>query len=470
MAGSGQLVATKVLDQWLSELKQNTYTNLLSDPNYYAAQPEGLITTSRPVKFVLGTGLEVLDDVFLAIRDAKHEILFVTCFWATSDSQVSMCSALRDLSAQALAEGRRVRVRLCFSSHSVVQKLTQTSSLSGKEYPPSSWNKFGLPAQSELRGLDLTLRSIFVRPFSVMHSKFVVIDRQRLFLPSCNVSWEDWFEGCIELRGDIVVNFLRFWQEFWGRNEFLPLELRNGNHAEASSDAVVSQPVAALETRTRQTRHISLSSHKTLPTILLPSPHHQNPAFRLLSSSTPPPSPLNIFLSVIFSLAKDSIYIQSPNMTSLPVISAILSALKRGINVKVVTNTRMMVMEQIATAGLLTECALQSLYRKYQQMQKDYTQSDIESRQTRPGILELLYFDSSSEGNSGRTVPAKSHLKLTIVDQEIVVLGSGNMDRASWYTSQEVGLALFDRDLAISIMAGVGENLLGRLRSVYLAK
>ena len=62
----------------------------------------------------------------------------------------------------------------------------------------------GLPAPDQLEGIDLVVKSVFVRPFSVMHPKFIIMDRQRLLLPSCNVSWEDWFEGCIETEGAIV--------------------------------------------------------------------------------------------------------------------------------------------------------------------------------------------------------------------------------------------------------------------------
>jgi len=62
----------------------------------------------------------------------------------------------------------------------------------------------GLPAPDELLGLEMVVKMVFVRPFSVMHPKFVLVDRQRAFMPSCNVSWEEWFEGCIEMRGDIA--------------------------------------------------------------------------------------------------------------------------------------------------------------------------------------------------------------------------------------------------------------------------
>ena len=38
---------------------------------------------------------------------------------------------------------------------------------------------------------------------------------------------------------------------------------------------------------------------------------------------------------------------------------------------------------------------------------------------------------------------------------KIVVLGSDNMDRASWYTSQELGITLFGEDAVKIVWEGV---------------
>jgi phosphatidylserine/phosphatidylglycerophosphate/cardiolipin synthase-like enzyme len=465
MSRSWESYSTNVINQWLAELQEKEAINLVSDPNYYASRPEILIGSSLPVNLLLGDGKQALSDVFLAIQSAKHEILFVTCFWAKSHSQVALASALRTLSARALAQSRRIRVRICFSSLSPIQMLTQSSSLLGKEYPLPSWIMLGLPDPTELGGLDLTVKSVFVWPFSVMHSKFVIVDRQTVFLPSCNISWESWFEGCIELRGDIVVKLSLFWQEFWGRDENLPLNLDTGELVEDPSRAVDLEARVAIDGPVQDLLRIPLSSNSPVMTILLPSPHQRNPAFRPVSASIPPPSPLNLFLLNIFSAAKESIYIQTPNVTSPPVLSAILSALGRGVNVKIVTNTKMMMAEQIITSGQLTECALLGLRRRYQQAQLSRARSDIEEGQAGLGKLEMFYYDSSLNEEDKNDGPVKSHLKLTIVDQEIVVLGSGNMDRASWYTSQELGVAFIGRELAVRIAQGVSECLKGRLRS-----
>lgn len=189
------------MDSWISEISAD------DDPNYYASNPEtSLITSSRPTNFILGTGFQILSSVFSSCLETNHELIIVTCFWAKSKSQEDVAKLLRRLSEKALSEGNgtKLQVKLCFSSISLLQKLFQTTSLDGKIYPSSAWSKMGLPGPEQISGLDLVVKSVFVRPFSVMHPKFIIVDRRRAFVPSCNVSWEDWFEGCIDMDGAIV--------------------------------------------------------------------------------------------------------------------------------------------------------------------------------------------------------------------------------------------------------------------------
>lgn len=50
-----------------------------------------------------------------------------------------------------------------------------------------------------------------------------------------------------------------------------------------------------------------------------------------------------------------------------------------------------------------------------------------------------------------------------IVNEEITVLGSGNMDRASWFTSQELGVALLSKEVAGDVASCVGLGLEDRV-------
>ena len=117
--------------------------------------------------------------------------------------------------------------------------------------------------------------------------------------------------------------------------------------------------------------------------------------------------------------------------------------------------------------------------------------------QTRLGGLRIRYFDTAAasrpantDADTDQTRPEHLHLKMTAIDVvsdpvralepsdasggsqanasgAVVVLGSGNMDRASWYTSQEIGLAIEEERAAEAIVGLVRGRLDGWSRVMY---
>ncbi|KAA6413797.1 MAG: hypothetical protein FRX48_02158 [Lasallia pustulata] len=447
--------------------------------------PSTLLTNCAVRRVSVGNGASIYHDALLpALSSATYEILFVTCFWAPSISLTELSSTLRALSSASAARssdgGSKLRVRLCFSSRSHLQMLFHTSSPNGYIYPPSQWtSKLGLPSPDELRGLDLQVKSIFMRPFSVMHPKYIIIDRRRAFLPSCNLSWENWFEGCIKLDGPVVGKLVKFWRSSWGRNDLptLPVDMPT-TATDPRPITGGSSPASVLhESSNNLPLHLPLSSGSDYSALLLPSPHHCNPQFRPfpLPAPTPPPTPLNTLLSHLFSTATSSVFITTPNFTSPPVLPLLLSALERGVDVEIVTNRRMMLVEQLLTAGTVTEICLWRLVRAYQKLMRSRQMSagrdggSLEEGRGPLGALRIGYYRPllTASREDGATEPVKLHFKCTIADMEVVVLGSGNMDRASWYTSQELGLAIYDRGFTETVSRSVQERLKGRVEGYF---
>lgn len=211
---------------------------------------------------------------------------------------------------------------------------------------------------------------------------------------------------------------------------------------------------------------------------LLPSQHHRAPRFRPLSlqAPTPPRTPLNTFLLHAISNAKESIDITTPNITCGAVISALLEALARGVYVHLMTCRRMMLFEQLVTAGTVTELCVWRMARQHRKMlrkqgspslQKHWSRStqriaDIEHGRTGVGRLHISYFKSQP----GKPA-VKCHIKCSIIDNTVVVLGSGNMDRASWFTSQELGIALEGQDAVRRVMLELHEAKMGSFEYWY---
>lgn len=409
---------------------------------------KGSSSTANVHQLTLGIGHSVYTDAILpAVEQTEYELIIVTCFWAKSATLNSLNDTLRRLSAKCNQSSRTIRVRICFSSNSLFQKLFHTTSLHGRTYTSMEWQtKLSLPSADELTGLDLEVKSIFVLPFSVMHPKFVIVDRSRVFMPSCNVSWEDWFEGCVELSGAVVSKFFDFWQKFWASS-------RDRGHI---GDLHRDTELTTLE-RTRNRTALSRTSINLegVPCHFLPSSHHQNPRFALLpwrSCPPPPPTPLNNFVLTAIAKAARTIYVQTPNLTSPPVLSALLKALKRGVDVTIITSQRLMIVEQLLTAGTTTQRCVGLLKKRHARLIKENHAASPDRVETGAahvvGLLKVYFYRPNIQTSNKAAEPVQSHIKVTVIDGEITVLGSGNMDRASWYTSQELGAAFFDVEFA----------------------
>ena len=83
------------------------------------------------------------------------------------------------------------------------------------------------------------------------------------------------------------------------------------------------------------------------------------------------------------------------------------------------------------------------------------------------GRLQIEYYRPRAMQDRAGSEPVQSHLKLTVVDDRIAVHGSGNMDRASWYTSQELGVAFVSSELVSAIKGALVEAMQGRSEVLY---
>jgi phosphatidylserine/phosphatidylglycerophosphate/cardiolipin synthase-like enzyme len=469
---------------FISTLESAAYTNGQDDPNYYSHDPRGLISSSTVHSFTTGTGSAIYNSLLPLLESTNQELILVTCFWARSLTLQTLCDVLRTLSNKAnLRGGEKIKVRLCFSSLSLFQKLFHSQSVEGQTYPPPVWaDKLGLPSFGELSGLDIQIKSVFILPFSVMHPKFMIIDRQTVVLPSCNISWEEWFEGVITFSGPVVEKFLEFYSKFWNRGA-LP-------HLERSRRETLTEdnPFQDQHRGTQDLGHGHITSHymdasdspKSLEitTVFLPSPHRRNPRFSPYASSDrviAPPTPLNTFILTLTAKAVRSIRIQTPNLTAPPVLSALLKALARGIDVRILTSEKLMVLEQLVTAGTTTSRCVNKLIKRYQKLSSSSLKPNPTDEEAavsiqRPGRLQISYFapiHGPKKKGEENGEPQQSHLKMMIVDNNMLVLGSGNLDRASWFTSQELGVAFHDEALVKSVTSVVDRAMEGRMEFVY---
>jgi phosphatidylserine/phosphatidylglycerophosphate/cardiolipin synthase-like enzyme len=438
------------IQPWRELLKSTQGEQIDDFPNYHVFNPEALVSTSVPTEFLVGTGFSIFSRTLLpAMLEASHSIHFVTCYWAESPSLDAFKATLEQLATLRKQQGssQPLRITIGFSSHGLLQKLFHTASRDGHIYPPSQWGKLGLPDEALLREarIDMTVKSLFFTPFSVMHPKYLLVDDQKAWIPSCNVSWERWFEGCIAVEGDIVAKILMFHEKVWGL----------GAWADFANDQNEAQPEPPRPSHTKAhlpsdsdehsaTRSCTFREQQPVPTVFLPSPHHRDPRlgfFPLLSQQKPPITPLNAALLTLFANAQQQITILTPNVTSWPALDALLAALSRGVDVQIRTSKNMMLLEQLVTAGTWTSRCLNQFIKKYEALKiHARNRGDLERASVVPGHLDIFLYKENDDRAGEADEPVLSHIKATMVDGQYLVLGSGNMDRASWWTSQEIGL------------------------------
>lgn len=472
--------------------------NRRDDPNYYAETPQDLNTKAHIHSFTTGTGEQLWETFLPIIESARHEVIIVTCFWAASATLDKLNAALRSLSTRQISRaGGKIRVRMCFSSSSLFQKLFHSQKAAGQSYAPEKWHKqLGLPPASELQGLDLEIKSVFQLPFSVMHPKFIIVDRRIAILPSCNISWESWFEGATGMRGPIVQQFLTFYAHFWERTSVLPAlpGLSNDETAHDTGNFIPSGTAKSRPSHAPAQIAIDFCSGSSIESaaLFLPSPHHRNPHFQPFARQAKvryPHTPLNSFLLLAFAKAERSIRIFTPNLTAPPVLWALLSALRRGVDVHITTSANLMVLEQLVTGGTTTKRCLKKLVKRYEKLCSS-SPSSTAGKSSRPqvadeeaclpgpgenqantiGKLKIDFFapkDGPKTRGNENGEPQHLHLKMSVVDDEVLVLGSGNMDRASWYTSQELGVAFFEREMVEKVGEAVGMALEGRREEFF---
>ncbi|KAF3932212.1 hypothetical protein ABW20_dc0109860 [Dactylellina cionopaga] len=476
-----------------------------------------LLSETLVSSYDVGTGDSLTNLQCSKALEADHELIIVTGFLHPSSNSVKTLNRTLEILAtrQTLKKVRRgtdttLKVHICFSSSGFLQKVLHTKNPKGRVWTEKEWEKLGLGDPHYLKGkIELTVKSLFFRPVGLLHGKYMIVDRRMLVVPSANFSWEEWLEGAttyishatslsatnIPSPGtpDIVKQFVRYWESVWrvgeepGPEEFervwesFPVTVHEGG-----GSIIMSKPMPASIDQMKFSGYV--------PTVFLPHPEQGSfppvwplgqieiiwkivrTLMGLILERGPEDvegylgNPQNAFIMAAIEGAEQSIYMHTPNVTAKPILNALVRAVKRGVTVEVVTSMEMMKWEQLVTAGTTTERCLKKMVKEIAKFTDKTPQGAI----TTGGLFiyqfnptkrpQLPPFVKNPRDNHKLQWYDKSHVKCLIVDEEVVMLGSGNADRASWVTSQEVNVGLFlNKEKAGMVRKALVDALAGRL-------
>jgi phosphatidylserine/phosphatidylglycerophosphate/cardiolipin synthase-like enzyme len=147
-----------------------------------------------------------------------------------------------------------------------------------------------------------------------------------------------------------------------------------------------------------------------------------------------------LFQIEVITRARRTIFIQTPSLTSLAILNALKFALLKTIQVTIYLPQNMMVLESLVTGWSTTKCRVRLLQR----WARRHPETNL--------VVEWFKSDSSQDFIVDED---KSHIKFMAVDEELVIVGSSNLDRASACTSGEVNVAISSPELTKSFLSAV---------------
>lgn len=162
-------------------------------------------------------------------------------------------------------------------------------------------------------------------------------------------------------------------------------------------------------------------------------------------------SPQTIGWKTAIQGAKKSLYVQSPSINSTVFMEEIVKAAVRGVDVRVITskafNDRLLEksFSEFLGVGEGNEDAIKKQIRQYiEKWTTDANRMDVLNR-----IKVKWYSRNGKEAVWGNTKNSM-HSKLMIIDEESIIMGSGNQDESTWRYFSEFNLFVDNPELAQS--------------------
>ncbi|RKP04403.1 hypothetical protein THASP1DRAFT_33835 [Thamnocephalis sphaerospora] len=411
------------------------------------------------------------------IRKADEEVVALTyLFDRLSSCTRDIAQAVRDLNGRAQKDGRRVRVFFMVDSAGLmllestqnmwraeaydskvsaasVYPLGLLSSLSyGDGVHSISPEIIGLPAAHEVPALDLRVRTFHYWTVGTLHSKTLTVDGYRTVVGSKNMDAEIGSELLVELEGPVARSIRTEFYHIWrsgrfaddGDDEYGMAVLHtspNGTTAANDTKLVPAMPDGMQVKMPPLQRHSNPRATADMVPILVLS-RRWSPSMSTVDLD----SAQNAAWLAAFQLAKQKIYIQTPNFNAVPAREALVESVKRGVRVDLVTSYRF---EEIGETIYPSSQADGNNHEAYRRLYQEVGQ-DIKH----PGngtFRGCWYIGHRQPANAAPSKDEWTHIKLMNVDDELVIFGSGNMDAQSWFHSHETNLLVDDAAFAKEI-------------------
>jgi len=412
------------------------------------------------------------------IVHAQKEILFATCWWEKGDTASIICNALRDLSKRAAQEKRHVIVKL------LIDRFTKHNLVHAHAILPSEhWEHCNIPKADELPFVLLEVNTSHRLIVGASHSKFLIVDRKIALLNSNNIYDRPNLEMMIHYEGDVVNSFydifLISWQipfnprlvclqeeslasrdfHFFTKNALVleddnaqstavlakttteivsnltglqatphlqsPLTARLNQFARSDSTADSNLNFQQLQNLSADfSPYIFHTAHQPFPIAFVNRTAHGKPGH------TDKNNPQNAAWLGAFQYAQKSIFIQTPNFNATLAIDGVLAACRRGI--KVTLWLDLGYNDRKEGHGTFQGGTNEHVVKKLWKELKDNDDEAVRKN------LEIFWYTAKDQTHPRHFSEHKRncHVKFMAIDDQVAIMGSGNMDTQSWLHSE----------------------------------
>ncbi|KAH9809011.1 hypothetical protein DFH28DRAFT_1134528 [Melampsora americana] len=190
------------------------------------------------------TILSVIPDIMQHYYDcivlAKREVLLATNYLQKSDSQRTICAALKELSHRVGERNQteKVVVKLIYDRGNWKQVFKNHQSVKPNT---SAWDEVGLPSLDDIPNLQLEVINFHRVILGTFHAKFLVVDRSVALLNSNNIQDRPNVEMMIHLEGPIVDSFYDMFLISWNNAFKVSLPFLASSTNSLASDQATSQ-------------------------------------------------------------------------------------------------------------------------------------------------------------------------------------------------------------------------------------
>jgi phosphatidylserine/phosphatidylglycerophosphate/cardiolipin synthase-like enzyme len=382
---------------------------------------EYLTTSDNSFIKPLVDGVEIFTGFKDLISQAKHEVNLVSFEWNPKSDAARVIGEGIKLAEQNYID-KKIIVRIIIDDFDIdPRRIIDAMNTSRK-----SWN-------IDESKIDLQFATYPHLAFGASHSKYLVVDGKYVIITGANVQVvhnftpDIWHDTGYLMEGTVALTILKDFDNSW---------TKYAHHYNCLERII---PIDCLRTRAPAIpdRSYLLDNyyHSGIPVITLPKRSREKPNDII-------DSPTDQGWIAAMDNAEVSINIETPNINATGFQDTVISALKRGVTVKIITNQGYNdLLEKMPFQGGSNIEIFEKLKKRI--ISEDSSKADFLKMgwYSKDGITPIV--------GHGKNV---SHTKYMSIDGKITIIGSGNMDTQTWTQSREINFLIDSQDATERIL------------------